>query len=107
VNQSSTTISIADEFSRAPAGRYRSDGPRSGEAFREDLLIPKLKAFSTVVVNLDGTLGYGSSFLEESFGGLVRAGFKAEDLKSRIQIVSTRRFYESRVWKYISEASDQ
>jgi len=70
-------LSIAETFSRYPAGRYRSDGPFSGERFREELLVPALleadSAGSELVVQLDGTTTYSSSFLEESFGGLVRS----------------------------------
>ena len=75
-------IHIAEDFSRAPAGRCRNDGPRSGEAFREDHLAPALREADKVVVHLDGVEGYGSSFLEEAFGGLVRVdGFAGEKLR--------------------------
>lgn len=78
---STTTIEFATEFSQFPAGRYRNDGPFPGEAFRDDLLEPRLREFDVVVVNLEGAMGYGSSFLEEAFGGLVRQGkFTAEAL---------------------------
>lgn len=102
---SSRVISIANDFSPAPAGRYRKDGPFPGEVFRDSLLIPALQAADEVVVDLDGTSGYGSSFLEEAFGGLVRtAGFTAEDLKKRLRIRSSRQSYELRVWNYIRDA---
>lgn len=71
-------IQIAKEFSRHPGGRYRKDGPFSGEEFRDEFLMPALaNAFAEnckLIVNLDGVAGYASSFLEEAFGGLVRAG---------------------------------
>ena len=79
-----TVINIANDFSRAPAGRYISDGPNSGERFRDQWLVPALKADSSVILEMDGTRGYGSSFLEEAFGGLVRLGFVAGDLTKRI-----------------------
>jgi hypothetical protein len=70
------TISIAKDFSAYPAGRGRRDGPNSAERFREDVLIPALRqaqeANDRVIVVLDDVLGYSSSFLEETFGGLVR-----------------------------------
>ena len=69
-------ISIANDFSRYPAGRTRRDGQYSAEQFRDDILIPGLKraiaAGVRLVVKLDGVYGYSSSFLEEAFGGLVR-----------------------------------
>ncbi len=75
-------IHIANDFSRVPAGRYRNDGPRSGEAFRQKHLVPALKKADKVAVYLDGVEGYGSSFLEEAFGGLVRVeGFTGEKLR--------------------------
>ena len=70
-------LSIADSFSRFPAGRYREDGPFNGTKFRDEILIPKLREASNsgdkLVVLLDGVVAYSSSFLEEVFGGLARA----------------------------------
>lgn len=61
------------DFTKYPGPRYRALGSNSGEEFREQYLIDALKSNSEVSVNLDGVLGYGSSFLEEIFGGIVRA----------------------------------
>jgi hypothetical protein len=69
------TISIARDFSETPGGRYRKDGPDSGEEFREDVLIPNFKDISSgdrLTIDLDGGYGYPVSFLEEAFGGLAR-----------------------------------
>lgn len=96
------TISIALDFSRYPAGRTREDGPLSGQIFREDKLQPLLKAGKTVIINLDNVLGYGSSFLEEAFGGLVRAGFSAEQLHQQLQFVSNDDpSLPTEIWFYI------
>ncbi|NHQ81149.1 STAS-like domain-containing protein [Chromobacterium vaccinii] len=65
-------IDIATEFSRVPAGRYLADGPYSGERFRSSFLTPALERADKVEICLDGVRGYGSSFLEEAFGGLAR-----------------------------------
>ena len=65
-------VSVAKDFTRFPAGRYKSKGSTSGEAFRELFLEGPISRGETVTVNFDGTVGYGSSFLEEAFGGLVR-----------------------------------
>lgn len=101
---SMTKISIASDFSPSPAGRYRSDGPYPGEVFRDTQLVPALQANDEVHVDLDGTSGYGSSFLEEAFGGLVRMGFSEDELRRRLKIHSSRASYELRVWKYIHSA---
>lgn len=70
-----STIRVRD-FAPSPGGRYVSDGEFSGEWFRDEILTPALRKASdeaeALVVILDGTSGYGSSFLEEAFGGLIR-----------------------------------
>ena len=67
---------IARDYSKIPGGRYVEDGPYSGQDFREKLLLPKFQKAKqqgeTLQVNLDGGYGYGSSFLDEAFGGLAR-----------------------------------
>ena len=83
-----TTISVARDFSPNPAGRFPSDGQFNGERFRNEFLIPALKTDEPVTIDFDGTEGYGSSFLDEAFGGLVRAGFQADLLRNRLQIKS-------------------
>ena len=82
----STKIKVSNDFSHTPAGRYRDDGPYSGEAFREDILVPALKNYDQVVVDLDDVEGFGSSFLEEAFGGLIRHGHitKSDALKKLV-----------------------
>ena len=62
------------EFSEFPGARYKHLGPYSGEAFRDDVLIPAIKTDEDISVNFDGVFGYGSSFLEEVFGGMIRKG---------------------------------
>ena len=80
------TIRVA-EFSHSPGGRFKVHGPSSGEEYREEVLVPALKdaisADETLTVELDGTSGYGSSFLEEAFGGLIRKGGIAPTLVRR------------------------
>jgi hypothetical protein len=101
---SDTVINLASAFSPAPAGRNYDDGPFPGEKFREELLIPALRSFDRVTVELDGTSGMGSSFLEEAFGGLVRAGFTPEELRQRLHVESSRPSYKERIWIYIQGA---
>lgn len=73
-----------------PGGRYRTDGPHSGEAFRDDVLAPALldeAQYTEVSVVFDGVAGFGSGFLEEAFGGLVRVhGMDREFLRNRLRI---------------------
>ena len=79
-------INIEHSFSRYPAGRYFDDGPYSGQRFREEFLLPALSGTDKVIIELDGARGYGSSFLEEAFGGLVRKGYSADDLLNRLEL---------------------
>ena len=64
------------EWTDMPGARYRTDGPFSGEAFREDVLVPGFKRYTItgqpVTVDLDNTQGIARSWIEEAFGGLVR-----------------------------------
>ena len=98
-------INVAADFTRFPAGRYRDDGPYSGERFREDLLIPALLSGAVVRVVLDGTMGFGSSFLEEAFGGLARDGRFPRDLLLRmLKVESKDESIVDEIWSYIDEA---
>lgn len=69
-------ISIAKDFNDKVGGRYKRLGPFSGEAFYEDMLKAKFEKAKEqnekLHIYLDGTSGYGSSFLDESFGRLSR-----------------------------------
>ena len=88
-NASATSISIARDFSEFPAGRFRADGDASGEAFREDCLVGALNRFDMVEVIFDGVAGFGSSFLEEAFGGLVRECHIDKSLLDKRLMLST------------------
>jgi hypothetical protein len=70
------TLSIKTDYTALPGPRFRKQGPKSGEEFRETILEPRFKDAQqkgeTILVDLDGGYGYGTSFLEESFGGLAR-----------------------------------
>jgi hypothetical protein len=65
-------IKIETDFTDHPGGRNYTDGPFSGEEFRDRFLTPNMKAQTPICINFDGTWGCGKSFLEESFGGLAR-----------------------------------
>ena len=86
-------INIATDFSRTPGGRYRTDGPSSGEDFRERILIPALEESQSITVELDGTRGYPSSFLEEAFGGLVRRlNLSSTDFAKKVHLKASSAF---------------
>jgi len=81
-------LSIARNFSVHPGPRFIKQGPWSGEKFRK-LLVDRLAQHDVIVVDLDGTRGYGSSFLDEAFGGLVRECIlTADEVLRRIEIRS-------------------
>jgi hypothetical protein len=106
------TIEVARDFSTTPGGRFRIMGPKSGEAFRE-LLEKALTAKPPEVVEvvLDGVEGYGSSFLEEAFGGLIRdQRVSAADALERLRIVARSaayRTYADEARLYMLAAADK
>lgn len=85
------TINIASDFSDAPGARYVDDGPDSGELFYKKLLKPKfrdaIKSGYKLEVNMDGTFGYATSFISESFGKLSKE-FGSETVIKTIEIIS-------------------
>ena len=82
----SVTIRLVEDFNPNPFGRYREDGERSAQVFREKHLMPAVLEYDRVVVDLSGYNYYGSSFLEETFGGLVRAGISKQELERKLDI---------------------
>lgn len=104
---SETVINVADQFTRYPAGRYVTDGKFSGQRFREEYLIPAFLKGGAVRVILDGTMGFGSSFLEEAFGGLARDGrFTRDRLLEDLTLQSRDESLVDEIWSYIHEAVD-
>jgi hypothetical protein len=104
IQEKTKTVKISKDFSRSPGGRYVTDGRFSGEEFRDNVLIPILKETDKIIVDLDGCFGFGSSFLEEAFGGLLRKGFDASVYKDRISIVSAEDpSYLEEIQEYIDE----
>jgi hypothetical protein len=105
-------ILVAD-FSKYPSGRDDQDGTHNGEKYRISVLKPALeqavRTKQTICVSLKGVMSFGSSFLEEAFGGLVRKeGFSKEQLQKILRIETgkpslTR--YERTIWSYIKNAN--
>ncbi|EIF2704025.1 STAS-like domain-containing protein [Vibrio parahaemolyticus] len=98
------------EFSEFPFGRVSpADGEYTGQKFRDTVLKPtidNLEPGDTIDVNLDNVVvGIGSSFLSESFGGLVKKGYISKDqLLKILTITSEDKSYEMEIIKYIEEA---
>ena len=79
------------EYTQFPGGRYIEDGEGNATYFRTHYLLPPLLKKNHVTVDLDGVLGYPSSFLDEAFGGLVREeGFSSEDVLKYLQFRSKK-----------------
>ena len=106
-------INIAEEFSAYPIGRDESDSEKNnGQRFRREFLLPKLKDAEEnhriVVISFEGVESFGSSFLEEAFGGLVREdGWTSEKIKKFLRITydwSGYKRFERRMWDYIEAA---
>ena len=100
-------IDVAQDFSKYPAGRYRGDGDFSAENFRETFLLPALQniGYEKVVVKLDNVAGYSSSFLEETFGGLVRSNkITKEEILKKLSLESEDANLLSEIEQYIREA---
>jgi hypothetical protein len=100
-----TTLSIARQFSMYPGARFKRISEYSGEEFRDNYLIPALNQDAKVTVDLDGVVGYGSSFLEEVFGGLVRAmhWMSRSDVDAHIQLKSTHSSWLQEANQYIDD----
>lgn len=106
-------ISVLKDFSRTPGPRYKEEGSFSGEEFRNNILLPKLNEAiiqkKTLLVDLDGVSGYGTSFLEEAFGGLIRVNnIDYKTLKNTLKLKSEEDdIYIEEIWEYIEDAKNK
>lgn len=106
-------INIKKQFSATPGPRYIKEGRFSGEEFRKSLLYPFMQEAIEndfmVEVQLDGTAGYATSFLEESFGGLIRVnGLGFDEIKKRLVVISKEEEYLiDDINQYIFEAYEE
>jgi len=108
-------INMAADFDAYPSGRVPSDGKYNGESFREELLYPAISEViegktedKKVIVDIDGVRSFGSSFLEEAFGGLVRnRNLTANQILDVLTIQCTKNhllFYKDSIIGYIRDA---
>ena len=102
-------IDIASDFSLKPFGRDENDGKFSGKRFRDEKLIPAFRdSQESIDVFLDNVKrGYGSSFLEEAFAGLLRNEITYLEVKNRLNIVTTNEGYMEEIWEYIEEQKER
>lgn len=103
-------LSVAVEFSTTPGPRTPDEGDFCGEIFLADVLSPRFqdarKNNKELLVDLDGTEGYATSFLEAAFGGLAREhGIK--EVLQRVKIKTLDEpFLEDEILEYIHKAND-
>ena len=90
------TIKVS-EFSQTPFGRYPADGKYNGQSFREEYLLPNLMKYDVVKVKFGGIL-CSTTFLHESFAGLVRRGYlTSAELLKKLIISHDLNSYESEI----------
>ncbi len=103
-------INVCKEYTDTPGGRYKEQGDFSGQDFRETILEPKylesIMKNEKLQIDLDGGYGYGSSFLEEAFGGLIRD--LKDNYKQTLDIIEIKSDDEPKliedIKRYIKEA---
>jgi hypothetical protein len=101
-------IDIGKQFSRFPAGRTAKDGEYSGQVFLKKLIWPALKNHDRIVIILDNALSYGSSFLEESFGGLIRDRILTrKEFDSKLEFVSSDEYLLAELASYVNDATER
>ena len=105
MNTSVNEIDVGRDFTRFPAGRDLNDGPYCGEVFRDKFLRPWLDKGEPVVVKLDTALSYGSSFLEEAFGGLVRLNYPKATILKLLTLDTEKPMLKQEIEGYIDSAA--
>jgi STAS-like domain of unknown function (DUF4325) len=96
------------DYTRTPGGRTSDDGLWPGVEFLTLHLLPAFEraeaAGTTLLVDLDGTASYASSFLDEAFAGLTRIKGQVA-VRQVVRIKSNDEPYlEDDIWQYVSEA---
>lgn len=88
---SEIVLSVLSDFSEYPGIRYITQGSNTGEEFYHSKLNEAFaKAYqdgTKLIVNLDGTAGYTSSFIDESFGNLL-FDFSEDIVTKILEIIS-------------------
>lgn len=110
-------IDLAKDYSKYPAGRFHEDGAHNGEDFRKLILVPKLEELTKnnnsekLIIDIDGVRVFGSSFIEEAFGGLIRLGYyTSQELQDLIEVRCTKPtlfFYQEMINNIIANTAPE
>jgi hypothetical protein len=101
-----TQLLKLSDFSETPGGRYKKEGPFSGEEYRETVLIPAVKK-GHVTISISGIAGASASFLEEAFGGIVRKfGPEIAD-QVNVLLDTENSGYAEKITTFMREAADR
>ncbi|MFR4518360.1 MAG: STAS-like domain-containing protein [Fusobacterium sp.] len=101
---------LATEYTDIPGGRYRKNGKFSGEEFRDDILHNLIENCirnkEKLIINLDDVYGFPPSFLEETFGGLIREyNYTESQLKEVLDFIANDEpSLIDKIFNYIQEA---
>lgn len=100
-------INICTDFTDTPGARTYEDGKYSGQEFYERILLPKFKDAvyqkEKLEIDLDGTNGYASSFLNEAFSRLGNE-YDPDEVWDNILLISTEvPKYIDKIKEYIYE----
>ncbi|CAM3571324.1 STAS-like domain-containing protein [Halomonas sp. FME1] len=100
-------IDIGLDYTDLPYGRDERDGDLNGKHFRETVLLPALKENKKVIIEMSNALGYGSSFLDEAFAGLIKhGGFTKDELFERLEFKYNKESVKRNIYKYMQEAEE-
>lgn len=102
---------LSEDFSKSPFGRSKTDGKDNGTKFRERYLKSWVQECieneDQLIIELnDLEIPMTSSFMEESFGGLVRFGYVDKvKLLEMLNLKSDDKSYIYEITDYITDAS--
>ena len=104
------TLTFGKELPEDLFGRFTTDvtyPTLSSQCVRDSILIPMLKSYDHVTVDMDKTyLSYPER--EELFAGILRhSDISANQLKSKLTILSSDLKFLKCIWRYINEQSNR
>ena len=107
MNKKVVAFDIGNDFNPLPGGRFIKDGPASGEELRDRYLSRLFAGNDNVIISLDNAMGYGSVFLEEVFGGLVRNKIVGkQELLKKLILKTEQESIRQSITRYIEDAHD-